>query len=127
MPSFVEHWGDNLQFYPNFALFSKLGWMNLDHDLFPVSKVSKDQKKVFTENLRVFSPNLSEDKKTTKNSDTDQSQIIGGDADVDHSQIIGGSAVKLLGVYIPHPLPPLPGFSTPGNYHWNESNSQNFK
>ena len=22
---FVEHWGDNLQFYPNFALFSTLG------------------------------------------------------------------------------------------------------
>ena len=22
---FVEHWGDNLQFYPNFALFLTLG------------------------------------------------------------------------------------------------------
>ena len=22
---FVEHWGDNLQFYPTFALFSTLG------------------------------------------------------------------------------------------------------
>ena len=25
VPIFVEHWGDNLQFYPNFALFSTLG------------------------------------------------------------------------------------------------------
>ena len=34
VPVFVEHWGDNLQFYPNFALFSTLGGMNLDHDFF---------------------------------------------------------------------------------------------
>ena len=25
VPIFFEHWGDNLQFYPNFALFSTLG------------------------------------------------------------------------------------------------------
>ena len=31
---FAEHWGDHLQFYPNFALFSTLGGMNLDHDFF---------------------------------------------------------------------------------------------
>ena len=37
--------GDNLQFYPNFALFSTLGGMNLDHDFFQVSKLSEDQKK----------------------------------------------------------------------------------
>ena len=36
--------GDNLQFYPNFALFSTLGGMNLDYDFFQVSKLSKDQK-----------------------------------------------------------------------------------
>ena len=31
---FIEHCGDNLQFYPNFELFSRLGGMNLDHDFF---------------------------------------------------------------------------------------------
>ena len=41
---FVEHWGDNLQFYPNFALFLPLGGMNLDHDFFQVSKLSEDKK-----------------------------------------------------------------------------------
>ena len=45
MPIFVEHWGDNLQFYPNFALFSTLGGMNLDYDFVQVSKLSEDQKK----------------------------------------------------------------------------------
>ena len=34
--------GDNLQFYLNFALVSKLGGMNLDHDLVQVSKLSED-------------------------------------------------------------------------------------
>ena len=50
-----------------------------------------------------FSPNSSEDQR----SNTDQSQIIGGDADVDHNQIIGGDTVKLLVGDIP------PGFITP--------------
>ena len=36
---------DNLQFYPNFALFSTLEGMNLDHDFIQVSKVSEDQQK----------------------------------------------------------------------------------
>ena len=46
VPIFDEHWGeDNLQFYPNFALFSTLGRMNLDHDFVQVSKLSKDPKK----------------------------------------------------------------------------------
>ena len=42
---FVKHWGDNLQFYPNFALFSTLGGMNLDHDFDQVWKFSEDQTK----------------------------------------------------------------------------------
>ena len=33
-----------MQFYPNFALFSTLGGMNLDHDFFQLSKLSEDQK-----------------------------------------------------------------------------------
>ena len=57
MQIFFEHWGgDNLQFYPNFALFSTLGGMNLDHDFFQVSKLSEDQKKkIFTKNGTLFS------------------------------------------------------------------------
>ena len=53
--------GDNLQFYSNFALFSTLGGMNLDHDFFQVSKSSEDQKKVFTKNGTLFSPNSNGD------------------------------------------------------------------
>ena len=57
VPIFVEYWGDNLQFYPNFALFSTLGGMNLDHDFFQVSKLSKDpKKKVFPKLEHFFSP-----------------------------------------------------------------------
>ena len=37
--------GGNLQFYPNFALFSTLEEMNLDHDFVQVWKFSEDQKK----------------------------------------------------------------------------------
>ena len=55
---FVEHWGDNLQFYPNFFLFFMLGGMNLDHDFFQVSKLSKDQTME-----HFFSPNSGEDQK----------------------------------------------------------------
>ena len=47
---------DNVQFYPNFALFSTLGGMNLDHDFVQVSKLSEDppQKKVFIKNEHFF-------------------------------------------------------------------------
>ena len=37
--------GDNLQFYPNFALFLTLGGMNLDHHFFQANKLSEEQKK----------------------------------------------------------------------------------
>ena len=105
-----------MQFYPNFALFSTLGGMNLDHDFFQVSKLSEDQKKnglhqtwnkVKTKKKRFspqmehfFSPNLSRDLR----SDAHQSQIIGGDADEDHTQIIGGDISS-------------PGFGTPVKNH----------
>ena len=104
---FVEHWGDNLLFYPNFARFSTLGEMNLDHNFFWVSKLSEEQKKRSSPTMEhFFSPNLSGDLR----SDAHQSQIIGGDADVDHTQIIGGDNVKLLGRIYP-PIPP--GFRHP--------------
>ena len=83
MPIFVEHWGNILQFYPNFALFSTLGGMNLYHNFFQVRKFSEDQKKRSSPKLEeFFSPTSSEDQKTAPNviqpSDADQSQIIGG-------------------------------------------------
>ena len=59
--------GDNFQFYPNFALFSTFGGMNLDHDFFQVSKLAEDQKKDLQQNFRSFSPN---------SSDADQIQVI---------------------------------------------------
>ena len=98
MQIFVEHWGDNLKFYSNFALFSTLGGMNLDQDFFQVSKLSGDQKKnVFTRNGTLF---LSTDLR----SDAHQSQIIGGDADEDHTQIVGGYTIKLLGGIYPRTM-----------------------
>ena len=80
MTIFVEHWGDNLPFYLNFALFSTLGRMNLDHDFVQVWKFSehkkkmqmehffaqiqvKTKKKVFIKNRTLFSPNTGDDKK----------------------------------------------------------------
>ena len=100
--------GDNLQFYPNFALFSALGEMNLNQDFFQVSKLSEDQKKRFSpEMVYFFPPNSSTDLR----SDAHQSQIIGGDAGEDHTQIVGEDTVKLFGgVYPPSP----PGFGTTG-------------
>ena len=60
VPIFVEHWGDNLQFYPNFALFSTLGGMNLDHD-FVQKKSREDQKKrSLPKNGTLFSTNSGE-------------------------------------------------------------------
>ena len=118
--------GENLQFYPNFALFSTLGGMKLDHDFVQVSKLSEDpKKKVLTKNRTLFSPNSSEDQKEKKvftkkgtffppnssghlRSDAHQSQIIGEDADVHHTILkYWGDTAKLLGGYIP------PGFRHP--------------
>ena len=66
----------------------------------------KKQKKVFTRNETLFSPNSSTDLR----SDAHQSQIVGGDASEDHTQIARGDAVKLLGGIYP-PIPP--GFLAP--------------
>ena len=46
--------GDNLQFYPNFALFSTLGGMNLDQEFVQVSKLSEDQKKGLHQKWNTF-------------------------------------------------------------------------
>ena len=69
--------GDNLQFYSNFALFSTLGGMNLDHDFFQVSKLSVDQKKRSSPKLEEFFPKFKWCRPISSDSDADQSQIIG--------------------------------------------------
>ena len=61
VPIYVKHWGDNLHFHPNFAPFSTLGGMKLDHYFFPVSKPSEDQKKGLQGKFEEFlSPKSSE-------------------------------------------------------------------
>ena len=94
--------GDNLQFYPNFALFSTLGVRTIDHDLVQIWKFSEDQKnangtlfpqiqvktkkKVFIKNRTLF-PQFS--------------------LRCTPIQIIGGDLAKLLGEYIPLVSTPL--------------------
>ena len=117
--------GDNLQFYPNFALFSTLGGMNLDNDFFLVSKSSEDQKQKRSSSKMELCPNSGEDQKKKRSSpkmehffspnssgdlrsDAHRSQIFGGDADEDHTQIIGRDTVKLLGgIHPPRVSAPL--------------------
>ena len=122
--------GDNLHFYPNFALFLTLREISLDQDFFQMSKLSEDQKKKERFSIDMehfFSSNSGEDQKTKKrsspemehlfspNSSTDlrsdahQSQIIGGDADDDHTQIVGGIQSNYWGDISPS-SPPPPGF-----------------
>ena len=50
--------GDNLQFYPNFSLFSTLGGMNLDHHFFQMSKLSEEQKKRSSPKMEHFFPRI---------------------------------------------------------------------
>ena len=88
--------GDNLQFYPNFALFSTLRGMKLDHDFFHLSKLSEDQEKDFHRKVKSFclrvtvktkksssprnkkflSPNLRDDQKNVQTSSSAQMQTL---------------------------------------------------
>ena len=90
VPIFVEHWGDNLQFYPNFALFSTLGGMNLDHD---------SKKKMQTEHF--FSPNSGEDQKKRSSSKIEHFFSPNFCSDLHPFKILGGMRMwiilKLLG------------------------------
>ena len=67
---FVKHWGGHFAILPQFYPIFNIGRMNLDHDLFQVSKLSEDQKKSSSPNIEeLFSRNLSKDQKKvfTKN------------------------------------------------------------
>ena len=101
--------GDNLSFYPHFALFSTLGGMNLDHDLFQVSKLSEDQKKGLPQHKETFFPEFNWRPAFRC---TPWSQIIGGGCRCRPYLKYWGKYSKLLGrIYPPSP----PGFGTPAN------------
>ena len=131
--TFVEHWGDNLQVYSNFALFSTLGGEPRPRYFLGEEIKRRPKKEVFARNGTLFSPNSGEDQKKKKKgfhqkwntffpnlstdlrSDAHHSQIIGWDIDEDYNQIVRGYTVKSLGeIYPPIPPPPPPGFGTPG-------------
>ena len=64
VPIYVEHWGDNCDFFQFCRIFN-IGGMKLDQKFFYVSKLSEDQKeKRSSSKVEEFlSPNLSEDQK----------------------------------------------------------------
>ena len=102
VPIFAEHWGDNLQLYPNFALFSTLGGMNLEHDFVQVWKFSEDQKKMLVEH---FFPEIQvKTKKKVFIKNRTLFSPIFAQMYCTSIQIIGGDAAKLLGGIYPHPL-----------------------
>ena len=99
---------DNLQFYPNFALFSTLGGgINLDLDFFQVSKSSEDRKKKSSPKIKhFFSPNSGGNLR----SDAHRSQIFGGVAQMKTIlKLLGGCSQIIGGIYLPIP----PGFGIP--------------
>ena len=58
VPIFVEHWGGIIcNFTPIFPYFQHWG-VNLDHDFFQVSKLSKDQRKGLPKNGTLFFRNF---------------------------------------------------------------------
>ena len=112
--------GDNLQFYPNFALFSTLGGMNLDHDFVQVWKFREDQRKKCKWNI--FSPRIQvKTKKKRSSSQIEHFFPRNFCSDANPFKILGGmqmwSILKLLGGYsqiigdISSPFPL--GFGTP--------------
>ena len=116
---------DNLQFYPNFALFSTMG----DEHFFQVSKSSEDQKKVFTKNGTLFSSNSDEDQKKRFSPKMEHffspeiqvetcAQVHNGVKFLEEMQMktilkLLGWIQSIIGGYIP---PSPPGFGTPGDH-----------
>ena len=82
--------------------------MNLDHDLFQVSKLSEDQIKRSSPNEgKLYSLNSSGDLR----SNAHQSQIIGGMQLQTTLKLMGGCSQIIGGIYLP--IPPPSGFGTP--------------
>ena len=89
--------GDNLQFYPHFALFSTLGEMNLDQDFFQVSKLSEDQKKGLHQKWNTFFPEF---KYRSALKCTPESNYWRGCRKRPYSNCWGGYS-QIIGGYIP--------------------------
>ena len=86
--------------------------MNLDHDFVQVSKLSEDQKKVFTKNGTLFFLKIQVKTKKKRSLPKMEHIFLPNSSehlrsDAHQSQTIGGDTAKLLGGYIP------PGFGTP--------------
>ena len=102
-----------MQFYPNFALFSTLGGMNLDHNFFQVRKLSEEQKRRSSPKILHFFP---------------KNQVETCAQTHTRVKVLEGMQMKttlklLEGIYPPIPLPP--GFGTPvenNGFYTNESN-----
>ena len=134
VPINVEYWGDNLQFHPNFAPFSTLGGMKLDHYCFHASisredqkkdlhgkfeellfkKSSKDQQKKGLQKLKSFCPRkpvkTKRSPKTNQCSDADHSQFIRGMQMQTIVKLFGGCSQIIVGIYR---IYAPPGFGTP--------------
>ena len=98
--------GDNLQFYPNFAHFSRLG--DEPRPRFCSGKQIKwrPNKTRSSPKIERFFPRIQMDSYAQMHTKVN---LLGGYADVDHTQTIGGIEPNYWGGYIPHP----PGFRHP--------------
>ena len=123
--------GYNLQLYPNFAMFSTLGGINLDHDFVQVSKLNEDQKKSSLKMELFFSPNSGEDQKKRFSPKmkyffppntlrcTPQSNYWGGMHMKTILKLLGGiKSIYCGGIYPSSP----PGFGTLVYHHLKLSN-----
>ena len=106
VPIFVEHWRDNLLFYPNFALFLTLEGMNLHHDFVQVSKLSEDHKKRPSPKMEHFFPRIQVD--TYAQMHTSVKLLGVGCRCGPHSNYWGGYSQIIGGI-----CPPIPRVSAP--------------
>ena len=65
---FVEHWGEYFAILAQFCSIFNIGGMNLDHDLFQVSKLSENQKKGLHHKQNTFLPQIQMKTKKKKRS-----------------------------------------------------------
>ena len=107
MSIFVEHWGDNLQFYPDFPLFSTLGGMNLDHNFVQVRKFSEDQKKRSSSKIEHFFPQIQVKTKKKRSSTSIEHFFPNFTLRCTPIQTTGGDTAKLMGGIKTSPHPRL--------------------
>ena len=134
--SLLRIWGDHLQFYPNFALFSTFGGMNLNHDFVQVRKLIEDPKKRSSPKMEhFFSPNPGEDQKKRSSPKEEHLfpqirvntyalmhtsvKLLGGCRYRPYSNCWGGYSQIIGGI---HP----PGFGTPARLRVAKKKRQSF-